>query len=80
MKGKKYLLLDLIMIRFRTSTGLYRSCAALGSFSGTFDLIVFEAVNFGFIFAKVCFGLDRRFRQADKINGLLRLSLVWFVR
>ena len=41
-----------------TSTGLYRSCAALASFSGTFDLILFEAVNFEFIVKKVWFGLD----------------------
>ena len=36
----------------QTSTGQYRSCAALASFSGTFDLILFEAVNFGFIVEK----------------------------
>ena len=40
-----------------TSTSLYRSCAALASFSGTFDLIFFEAVNFKFIVEKVWFGL-----------------------
>merc|ERR1712051_634015 len=28
----------------KTSTGLYRSCAALACFSGTFDLILYEAV------------------------------------
>ena len=39
----------------RTSTGLYRSCAALASFSGTFDLILFEAVYFDFIADKVWF-------------------------
>ena len=39
-----------------TSTGLYRSCAALAHFSGTFDLIIFEAVNFEFIVEKVWFG------------------------
>ena len=32
---------------------LYRSCAALARFSGTFDLILFEAVNFKFIIEKV---------------------------
>ena len=39
-------------------------CAALARFSGTFDLILFEAVNFEFIvekvkvlFGEVCFGL-----------------------
>ena len=45
----------------KTSTGLYRSCAALASFLGTFDLISFQAV-FEFIvekvwFGEVCFGL-----------------------
>ena len=39
----------------KTSTGLYRSCAALASFSGTFDLILFQAVNFEFIAEKVWF-------------------------
>ena len=37
-------------------------CAALACFSGTFDLILFEAVDFEFIidkvwFGEVCFGL-----------------------
>ena len=41
----------------KTSTGLYRSCAALANFSGTFDLILFEAVNLEFIVEKVQFGL-----------------------
>ena len=45
------------MIVGKTSTGLYRSCAALASFSGTFDLILFQAVNFEFIVEKVWFGL-----------------------
>ena len=54
----------------KTSTGLYRSCAALTSFSGTFDLISFQAVNFEFIVKKVWFGLDRRCKQTAKINGL----------
>jgi len=40
-----------------TSTGLCRSCAALASFSGTFDLILFQALNIEFIFEKVWFGL-----------------------
>ena len=40
-----------------TSTGLYRSCAALASFSGTFDLILFQAVIFELIVEKVWFGL-----------------------
>ena len=40
----------------KTSTGLYRSCAALACFSGNFDLILFEAVNFEFIVEKVWFG------------------------
>ena len=43
--------------RNKTSTGLYRSCAALAHFSGTFDLILFEAVTFEFIVKKVWFGL-----------------------
>ena len=38
------------------------SCAALAHFAGTFDLILFEAVNYEFIvekvqFSEVCFGL-----------------------
>ena len=41
----------------KTSTGLYRSCAALVRFSGTFDLILFEAVNLEFSVEKVQFGL-----------------------
>ena len=32
-----------------TSTGLYRSCAALASFSCPFDLILFQALNIEFI-------------------------------
>ena len=40
-----------------TSTGLYRSCAALASFLGTFDLILFQALNIEFIVEKVWFGL-----------------------
>ena len=50
----------------KTSTGLYRSCAALANLSGTFDFISFQAVNFGFI---ARFGLDRLFEKTDKING-----------
>ena len=42
----------------KTSTGLYRSCAALASLSSTFGLILFEAVNFEFW--KVWFGLDKQ--------------------
>ena len=34
-----------------------RSCAALASFSDTFDLILFEAVYFKFIVEKAWFGL-----------------------
>ena len=49
--------------RRKTSTGLYRSCAALACFSGTFELIV-EQVWFGLYW----FGLDRQFEQTDKIN------------
>ena len=40
-----------------TSTGRYRSCAALASFSGTFDLILFQALNIEFIVEKVWFGV-----------------------
>ena len=40
----------------QTSTGLYRSCAALASFSDTFDLILFESVNFEIIVEKVWLG------------------------
>ena len=39
----------------QTSTGLYRSCAALASFSGT--LILFQALYIEFIVEKVWFGL-----------------------
>ena len=42
---------------FTTSTGLYRSCAALASFSCTFVLILFQALNIEFIVEKVWFGL-----------------------
>ena len=41
----------------KTSTDLYRSCAALASFSGSFDVIIFIAVNFEHIVEKVWFGL-----------------------
>ena len=41
----------------RTSTGVNRSCAALASFSCTFDLILFQALNIEFIFEKIWFGL-----------------------
>ena len=67
----------------QTSTGLYRSCAALASFSGTFDLILFQAVNFELIVEKVWFGLvwiDGLNKQ--KITGfwfaLIEFGLVWF--
>ena len=67
----------------QTSTGLYTSCAALASFSDTFDLILFQTVNFEFIFEKVWFGLfwiDGLNKQ--KINGfsfaLIEFGLVWF--
>ena len=70
------------MIVGKTSTGLYRSCAALASFSGTFDLILFQALNIEFIFEKVWFGFNRRFEQTDKTNGfwfaLIEFGLVWF--
>ena len=54
----------------RTSTGLYRSCPALASFSGTFDLILFQAFNFEFIVKKV-FGLDRRFEKTENKRFLV---------
>ena len=59
---------------------MYRSCAAIASFSDTCDLISIEAVNFDIIFEKIWFGLERQFGQTGKINGfaLLWLSLVWF--
>ena len=48
--------------RTQTSPGLYRSCAALTSFSGTFDLILFEAVNFGLVWFGLVWilGLDKQ--------------------
>ena len=67
-----------MLISGRTSTGLYRSCAALACLSGTFDLISFEAVNFEIIVEKVWFGLERRLGQTDKINGFW-FTLVEFV-
>ena len=67
----------------QTSTGLYRSCTALASFSGTFYLILFQAVNFEFIVEMVWFGLvwiDGLNKQ--KITGfwfaLIEFGLVWF--
>ena len=54
-----------------TSTGLYRSCAALANFSGTFDLILFEAVNLEYIVKKVKFGLVW-------INRQNKWFFVWF--
>ena len=52
----------------KTSTGLYRSCAALARFSGTFDLILFQADNFEFIVEKVWFVWV----------CLIEFGLVWF--
>merc|ERR1712051_956002 len=49
-----------------TSTSLYRSCAALASFSGTFDSILFKQL---ILKGLVWFSLDRRFKKIDKING-----------
>ena len=48
---------DPIAVESLKSTGLYRSFAALASFSGTFDLILFQAVNFEFIVEKAWFGM-----------------------
>ena len=50
-----------------TRTGLYRSCAALAWFSGSFDDILFEAIILNLLLRR--FGLDRWFVQTDKING-----------
>jgi len=74
------------LIRLITSTDLYRSCAALENFSGTFDLILFEAVNLEFIVCLLCglvefglvypieFGLVSLFhRQTNKLNNYLFL-------
>ena len=47
---------NIFLFNWKTSTGLYRSCAALTHFSGTFDLILFEEVTFEFIVEKVWFG------------------------
>merc|ERR1712208_206906 len=57
----------LLMNAVLTSTDLYRSCAALASFSGTFD---FKHFILNLLLS--WFGFDRRFEQTDKING------VWF--
>ena len=62
-----------------TSTGLYRSCAALASFSGTSDLILYDTVNFELIVENFWFGLDRWFGKTDKINGLW-YALVWMIK
>ena len=53
------------------NTSLYRSCAALASFSGTFDLILFQALNIEFIVEKVWFGVVL-------IDGLNRQNK-WFL-
>ena len=45
----------------KTSTGLYRSCAALASFSGTFDLILLEAVDFEFTVTGTNLNAENRF-------------------
>ena len=59
----------------KTSTDLYRSCAALASFSGTFDFKHLDLLLRRF-------GFDRRFEQTDKINGvwfaLIEFGVVWF--
>ena len=68
-----------------TSTGLYRSCAALASFSDTFDLIFLKKLILNLLLRKfglVWFGLDSWFGQTDKIKGfwfaLVEFGLVWF--
>ena len=50
----KNFLREVVFYILKTSTGLYRSCAALAYFSGTFDLIVEE----------VWLGLDRPFDRS----------------
>ena len=57
--------------------------SSIASFSGTFDLILFQAVNFELIVEKVWFGLvwiDGLNKQ--KITGfwfaLIEFGLVWF--
>ena len=47
--------LSFLFILLCASTDLYRSCAALAHLSGTFDLILFETVNFEFIVETVWF-------------------------
>merc|ERR1712208_70976 len=60
----------LLMNAVLTSTDLYRSCAALASFSGTFD---FKHFILNLLLRRFgLFGFDRQFEQTDKING------VWF--
>ena len=51
-----YIRISALFLGKQTSTGLYRSCAALACFSGTFDLILFSASNFELIAEKVWFG------------------------
>ena len=53
----------------KTSTGLYRSCAALASFSDTFDLIYFKQLIL--IVEKVWFGLVW-------IDGLNKQKIMFF--
>ena len=67
--------------KYRSVQELRRS--SIASFSGTFDLSLFQAVNFEFIVEKVWFGLawiDGLNKQ--KINGfwfaLNEFGLVWF--
>ena len=60
---------------YKTSTGLYRSCAALACFSGTFDLILYEAVILNLWlrrFGLVKFGLDQ------PCFALVEFGFVWF--
>ena len=65
----------------KTSTGLYRSCAALASFSGTFDLILFEAVEFiveKVWFGEVCFGLVWIDGLDQPCFASVEFGLIWF--
>ena len=58
------------------STDLYRNCAALASFSGTFDLFLFEAVNFEFIVEKGWFCLI--WTKTQNKWSLFCFDWVWF--
>ena len=52
------------------------------SFSGTFDLILFEAVSIEFIVERVWLDLDSQLGRTDKTNvfwfALFEFGLIWF--